>query len=325
MVKDQDVVDTPCCFQVMIYWGLPIVSEGRFSMALALRSYRLAGLLLVLAMAVFLSGCSKAYLIKTMQPIMDDLNTSVNQDIDVDMVRDAMPAFLLQMDGLIVSVPDNKLLKVRAAEAYFGYSFGFVEDTDKKRASLLYLKGRDYALSILRENGRFGQNFARQLPEFKGSLSVFSASDVPAIFWAANNWLAWIALNLDKPETMLDIPKAEAMLQRVVELDEQYYYGSAHAALGAFYAAQPKIMGDKTAKAKQHFDKAFAISGGKILFFHLMYAKFYAYQIQDRDLFVNTLEEVIATPTYRFPERAFANEVAKRKAKVLLEGVDQYF
>lgn len=294
-------------------------------MASALRSYRLVGLLLILAMAGFLSGCSKAYLIKTMQPIMDDLNASVNQDIDVDMVRDAMPAFLLQMDGLIVSVPDNKVLKIRASEAYFGYAFGFVEDTDKKRASLLYLKGRDYALSVLRENGRFDQNFARQLPEFKGSLSVFSTGDVPAIFWAANNWLAWIALNLDKPATMLDVPKAEAMLQRVIELDEQYYYGSAHAALGAFYAAQPKIMGENTVKAKEQFDKAFAISGGKLLFFHLMYAKFYAYKIQDRDLFITILEDVIATPTYRFPEKAFANEVAKRKAKILLENVDEYF
>ena len=291
---------------------------------MAKRTLRATGLLLILAMTGFLSGCPKPFLVKNMLPIMDDLNASVNENTDVDMVRDAMPAFLLQMDGLIISAPDLKL-QVKASEAYFGYTFAFVEDVDKKRASLLYLKARDYALVMLKKHAKFDQNFARGLPEFKSSLSVFSASDVPAIYWAANNWLAWIALNLDNPEVLIDVPKVEAMLKKVIELDATYYYGAAFASLGAFYASQPKVVGSNPEKAKDYFDKAYAVSGGKLLFIPLMYAKFYAYQIQDRELFVDTLEKIIATPPERFPERAFANEVAKRKAKILLENVDEYF
>jgi hypothetical protein len=293
---------------------------------MALRSNRLARSLLILAVFLAASGCSmKAFQVKQMHPIMDDMNTVVNSSTDVDTVRDAMPAFLVQMDGLILSAPKDQLLKLQASEAYFGYSFAFVEDTDKQRASQLYLKARDYALSVLKDYSRFDQNFARSLSEFRYSLSVFHKKDAPALFWAANNWLAWIALNLDKPETLMDIPKVEAMLQKVNELDDTYYYGAAHASLGAFYAAQPKAVGGNPDKAKEQFDKAFAISGGKLLFVHLMYAKFYAYQIQDRELFVKTLEKVLAAKAERFPERAFANEVAKRKAKVLLDNVEEYF
>ena len=51
----------------------------------------------------------------------------------------------------------------------------------------------------------------------------------------------------------------------------------------------------------------------------------YAVQIQDNALFVKTLSEIIATPVDSFPERNLANEVAKRKAKDLLEKVDTLF
>jgi tetratricopeptide (TPR) repeat protein len=255
---------------------------------------------------------------------MDDMNIAVNRNTDVDMLHDAMPAFLVQMDGFLLSAPNDKRL-LQTAEAYFGYANCYVEDTDKQRASMLYLKARGYALRALVGEAGFEKVLDKDLIEFKDLLQGYGTGDVPALFWTANSWIAWVALNLDKPEAIMDIPKAQAMLERVVELDETFYYGSAHAALGALYAAQPRIMGDTSAKAKQHFDKAFEISGRKLLFVHLYYAKFYAYQIQDRDLFIKTLEEVLAAPSDIFPDRAFANEVAKRKAKILLDNVDMYF
>jgi len=259
-----------------------------------------------------------------MDPIMDDMNIAVNRNTDVDMMRTALPAFLVQMDGFIISAPSDKLL-LKAAEANFGYTNAFVEDTDKPRASMLYLKARNYAARALIGDKDFDKDFNVPLEAFKKSLSEYDRDDVPALFWTANCWLAWVAINLDDPEAIMDMPKAQSMLERVIELDETYYYGIAHAALGAIYAAQPAIMGDSSAKARQHFDRAFALSGRKLLFVQLYYAQFYAYQIQDRDLFVKTLEEIIATPPEIFPERAFANEIAKRKAKVLLDNVDMYF
>ena len=279
----------------------------------------------IFLMMLILTGCNqKAFMVKSMDPIMDDMKTAVNQSTDVDLMRDAMPASLVQLDGFIVAAPNDKLI-LRGAEAYFGYANAFVEDTDKKRASLLYLKARDYGFQVLKKNKGFAKAVDGPAPEFKEMLSGFGAGDVSALFWTGNSWLSWIALNLDNPEAVMDMPKAIALLERVVEVDETYYFGSAHAALGAYYAGQPKMMGDKTEKAKQHFDRAFEISGGKFLFMYYLYAKFYAYQIQDKDLFVKTLRMIIDTPAEKYPDMAFANEVAKRKAKVLLDNVDMYF
>jgi tetratricopeptide (TPR) repeat protein len=289
---------------------------------MAVRSAYIPVILLTL---VLLAGCNqKAFMVKSMDPIMDDMKTAVNMNADYDLMRDALPFGLLQFDGLIVAAPSDKLI-LRAAEAYFGYANAFVEDVDKKRASLLYLKARDYGFRVLKGYARFAKALDGPEPEFKEMLYSFGAGDVPALFWTGSSWLAWIGLNPDDPQAMMDYPKAADMIQRVVELDETFYYGSAHASLGAFYAAMPKMLGDNTAKAKAHFEKAFEISKGRFLLMHYLYAKFYAYQIQDRDLFVKTLETILATPTDKYPDMAFLTVVAKRRAKILLDNVDSYF
>ena len=280
---------------------------------------------MVVILALFLTGCSmKVLTVRSMDPILDDMRTAVNRNTDVDLLRDAMPASLIQLDGFIVAAPDDKLI-LRGAEAYFGYANAFVEDTDKKRAGLLYLKARDYGLRVLKGYSQFSKTLDGPEPAFKEMLYGFGAGDVPALFWTANSWLAWIGLNPDDPQAMMDLPKVIDMLERVVEIDETFYYGSTHAALGAYYASLPRMLGDNTLKAKQHFDKAFEISQGKMLLMYYLYAKFYAYQVQDRDLFVKTLEKIIQTPADTYPDMAFANELAKRKAKVLLDNVDMYF
>ena len=47
--------------------------------------------------------------------------------------------------------------------------------------------------------------------------------------------------------------------------------------------------------------------------------------MQDRALFEDTLKKVVSAPVNYFPEKNFANEVAKRKAQALLDDVDSYF
>ena len=275
----------------------------------------------ILVISLLLTGCSmKEQMVRSMDPIMDDMASAVNMSNDVELIRDGLPASLIQMDGFVKSAPNNKLL-LKAAESYFGYTFSFVEDVNKPRASALYLKAREYALRVLRKNRQFDE----EANDLNKVLSKCTREDVPALYWAASSWLAWIGLNVGNPEAMMDIPKVEAMLQRVIELDETYYYGTAHSMLGSLYAAPPKTMGGNPEKAKLHFQRAFELSKSKLLVVPFIYAKFYAVQIQDKALFVKTLNEIVAAPVNFFPEKNLANEVAKRKAKDLLEKADTLF
>lgn len=281
---------------------------------------------LIFVPAILAVGCSPTrFMVNQMDPLMEKMNTAVYKNSDVEMIKDALPAMLIQMDGLIEVSPDNTDLLIRAAEAYYGYSFVFVEEKDKARAGRLYDKAFQYAARVLKQNKGMQTAFDRPTDEFTAALADLDASDVPALFWAANSWLSWVGMNVDDPEIFLALPKIRAMLKRSIELDETYQYGAAHASLGVLHASRAPAQGGKPEKAKAEFERAFELSENKMLLFHLMYAKYYAYQVQDRQLYVETLNKIISTPEEAFPEMAFINSAAREKARRMLAEVNQLF
>jgi hypothetical protein len=282
----------------------------------------------VILLSFLFTGCSSTrtrMMVDSMEPLMEKMNAAINKHTDVQMVKDAMPAGLLQLDGLIEASPNNTKILVKAAEGYNGYSFVFVEGKDPERAKKLYLRAFGYAQRALKQEKKFADAFDGPIEEFKASLDVFDKEDVPALFWTSSAWLSWVGLNVDDPEIFLALPKIKAMLNRGLELDEAYKHGIAHAVLGVLYSTRPKAFGGKPELAQAEFDRAFELSNRKMLVFLYMYAKHYTYQIQDRDLCIKTLNEVIAAPDDLFPENGFINAAAKIKAKKLLKNVDNIF
>jgi hypothetical protein len=280
----------------------------------------------IFSVVILTTACSSTkFMVDSMDPLMDKMNIAIQKNSDVELVKEAIPAGLVQLDGMIEASPDNAKLLTRAAEGYNGYSFVFVEDTDKARARGLYLRSFQYATRVLKQKKKFADAFDGPVKEFEESLSVFGKNDVPALFWAASSWLSWAGLSVDDPEIFLALPKIKALLKRCCELDETYQYGAAHTIQGILYATRPVAHGGKPEMAKAEFDRAFELSGRRMLVFHVMYAKYYAYQIQDRDLFITTLKEVLSAPDDLLPDKAFINSAAKKKAKKLLNDVDTIF
>lgn len=275
----------------------------------------------------FIWGCTAAsrtkMMVDNMKPMMEKMKIAANKNSDIELLKDAMPASLVQLDGFVEISPDNRDLLLRAAEANAGYAFAFVKDRNRKR--MFNEKARDYALRVLKQNDNFHEAFDKSLDEYIASLDSLEKEDVPALFFASSSWLQWIALSLTDPEALMDLPKVEAMMERVLELDDTFMYGSIHAGFGSYYAARSVTLGGKPVKAKYHFDKAFEISESKYLVFSLLYARYYAVQIQDKELFVETLNKVISAPPNLLPEKNLANEIARIKAKELLAEVDEYF
>lgn len=280
----------------------------------------------VICTTVFLSACNTTrYMANSMVPMTEKMNAAVNRNTHVDLVRDAMPSGIIQLEGLLEASPDNTAILLQLSQAYYGYAWAFVEDVNRNRASSLYKQSLQYALRILKQNKDFAAVVDAPPEKFKTSLKSFDKSDVPAMFWAASAWLSYIGLNLDDPAVLADLPKVMELFKRCCDLDGSYYYGSAYACLGVINASRSIAHGGHPQLAKSYFEEAFEISKGRMLTFKLLYAKYYAYQIQDRSLYVKTLEEICATPADILPEKAFANAVAKRKAAAMLKNVDEVF
>ena len=279
--------------------------------------------------AVFLfsaQGCSITQLtIGATGGIIEGGFEAMNRETDLQIASQAIPADLKLLDGLILKAPGNENLLLLGARGYTSYALGFVEDSSVQRASLFYLRARDYGLRILFKNKDFEKNFRGDLGDFQKALDEFGRDDVPAVFWTANAWGNYVNLNRDSVDALADLPKVEAMMKFVLKYDESYFYGGAHLFFGTILGSMPAMFGGDTTASKEHFEKAIQISQGKFLMTYYYYAKSYAVMTQNKELFESLLNKVIDAPANILPDQNLANEIAKAKAKELLKRENDYF
>lgn len=249
-------------------------------------------------------------------------NAIVNQD-DPATVRDGAPAYLLMVDGLIADRPDDRGLLISAAQLYSSYAMVFVEDP--ARAQVMTAKARGYARrAFCAEQPRLCELDGGPQPPFAAGLQNVTSSRLPALYAYATSWAAWIKARGGEPLALADVPKVEAMLARVVELDESYARGEAQLYLGILRSQIPPALGGRPEIGQRHFEKAIAISEGRNLFAKLEYARHYARLVFDRALHDRLLNEVLAAdPTA--PGYTLGNVLAQQQARILLEGSADYF
>ena len=272
------------------------------------------------------SACSlERMAVRSSVSILDRSVTAMEEEPDIQLAREAMAANLKMMEGLIKADPGNDHLSLLAAQGFGGYAFSFIEGEDQERARELYRRGRDYGFAVLQKNEKFRAALKGSLEQFREALAGFGKKDVPALFWTGYNWGQWLNLSKDSPHAIMEMPKIEVMMNRVLELDEGYYFGGPHLFFGAYYAGKPKMFGGDPERAKRHFEKALELSGGKFLMIPTLYAKTYAVQIQDQELFEKLLKEVLEKPGDLLPSQRLANEVAKAHARRLLKQKADFF
>jgi hypothetical protein len=85
------------------------------------------------------------------------------------------------------------------------------------------------------------------------------------------------------------------------------------------------MLGGQPAQARFHFERATTLSRGALLIVPLLEARYYAVQIQDRSHFVALLQHIVQAPEMLLPEQAFLNTLAKQRAALLLERVNDLF
>ncbi len=274
----------------------------------------------------FSSACIpiKAVRVAAVGSILEDVARSSAKQSDLSVIREGTPAYLMLIDGLIEAYPYREELLVAGAEAYSSYAAIFI-DEDQEKAKKLYLKAKEYGLRALSKRKRFKELLPKHVDQFTTCLADFTKRDVPALFWTASSWGSWISLSTDSVEAMAEIPKVLCLMERVMELDEGFYYGGPHLFMAVYHMSRPKAYGGDPERARRHFEKAFELSQGKFLMAHVLYAKYYARQTFDRELFVSTLERILDAPVDSVPELTLLNTIAKQQAKGLLEQVDDYF
>lgn len=284
-------------------------------------------IVLVLTLCVLaLSACSlKKTVVNSTALFMDDIMDGFFEEGDIVFAEAAIPANLKLLDGLIRGANyENDGLLLKGCKLYSMYAMGFMEDasadkkTDKentKRASYFYEKAKDYGLMILKKNGDFKKAAEGSVDEFAAVMPAFGKDEVETLFWTAFAWGEYINLNRHNVSAIADLPKAKVMIDRVKELDGNYFYGLAHVFMIVYYS-MPKMFGGDYDKAKEAYKAAQDISGGKFILADFFMARYYAVQVQDRELFNTLIANIEAADADIIKEKLFT-QVAKKKAAVL--------
>lgn len=266
-----------------------------------------------------LSGCSTSQLVaRGAAPLIDHGMAAMNRETDLELARASIPANLKMIEALLLADPDNATYRVQAAMGFYGYALGFVEADDPERAVALYRRARDHALVALDREGMAPATLTGNPAELERALGKLDARAVPALFWTASAWGKWIELQLDDPARLDELPRVEALMQRVLALDETYYYGSAHIFFGAYYGGRAPMFGGDYARAARHFDRAAALGQNQLQWVEVYRARYLLRQMGERAAFHATLSRVLDAPLSRDPELHLANALAKKEAAGLL-------
>jgi hypothetical protein len=256
--------------------------------------------------------------------LLEDVAQSANKQSDLRLIREAMPAYLLLIDGMLESQPANDRLLLTAAQAYASFASVLMEDADAAYRGMLLDRSRGYALAALERRG-IEAPLTSPFERFAAAVDRMGAEELPIVFWTASCWGSWIGDHMRSIEAVAELPRVEALMRRALALDEGYHYGGPHLFMGIWYGSRPAVAGGDLALAGEHFRKAIVLGGGRFLMADVYYADVYARKTLDRELFVTTLRKVIETPADIAPELTLLNTVAHRKAEALLARVDDIF
>jgi hypothetical protein len=293
---------------------------------LAMSVARLLTIILVFLVCNFVNGCisSQQIVAEKAPALFREVALSAGRQSDVVLVRQGIPAYLMLIDGMVQSNPENRDLLLAGAQAYAAYA-SVLEEDEQDRAAHLSEKAKQYALKALELTPPFKGALGQPLEVFQERLGRAEKKDVPTLFWVGNIWGGWIAASSEGAVAMADLPWVEALMERALQLDPGFYYGGSHLFKAILLSARPEQFGGNLKKAEEHFKKAMDYGQGKFLMTDVYYAEYYARQTLNRDLFVSTLKKVLETSPNIEPDLTLSNTLAQRKAKKLLARVDEFF
>jgi tetratricopeptide (TPR) repeat protein len=297
----------------------------------------------VALLAIASGGCDlKAFTVSTTAPVLKVASESFAAENDVQLAKDAAPGQLKTVEGFLASAPNNADLLHVLAQGYIEYSFGFLEDDlenipdDGKhsaerdalawRATNLYDRALDYAVRLLAlDDKHFPDMFKKDVASAEQAAKKLDKLDAPGLLFAGLALASSINLNRQDLARVVDLPKAISLIKRSHELDPTFYNAGAAMTLGVIYCSQGKAIGGDPDLGKKMFEEAIAATGGKYLMTKVMFARFYAVIVQDRELYVKTLKDVLAAPNDLYPQQRLANALAKKRAERYLKKIEEYF
>ena len=158
----------------------------------------------------------------------------------------------------------------------------------------------------------------------KAVLASMSKPDVPALYWIGVSWGGGLLLSENPLPRIGELATVRAVMTRALELDDAWEGGTIHEAMIALESL-PVLLGGSAARAREHFDRAVALSNRESAFAYVALATGVAQPAKDRREFERLLRAALAIDVSKRPSIRLANLIAQKHARYLLSQIDKLF
>lgn len=288
---------------------------------------RHAPTLLLLLLALAGTGCA-TLVGRASDQLAAQLGSAITNSNDPATVRDGLPAYLLLIDGLVEGQKPgdrrNAGLLFAAAELNGAYAGNFTGD-DRERARRLAAKAMDYARrGTCVQDARLCDAIDADIESFSAALAAAPAENVAGHYALAAAWVGFLQANSEDWGAIADLPKVQALLDKVVATEPGHARGMPHVYLGVLHSLRPEAIGGQPARGRAHFEQAIALSGGRNLYARTLMAEYYARLLFEQELHDRLLAEVLAADPVE-PGFTLMNVLAQQRAAALVESGKDYF
>ena len=265
-------------------------------------------------------------------------STVFTGDNDPELVADALPFAIKLYETLLSSLPKHQGLIVQTGSLYIMYANAFLyvpasmlsdeehleQEFLMKRAKNLYLRGRDI---ILKGLDLKYPGFLSKLKnkKYKEALATVGNDDLSLLYWGGAGWMGAYAIDPFDMDLGVTLPGAAELMKAVSRIDSGFMKGAIHEFYISYYGSLPDYMGGDKKKARFHYKKAIEMTEGKSTSPYVSYASTILVDEQKLKEFRQVLKKVIDFKLDSAPENMLVNTLNLRKAKWLLEHVDDLF
>jgi predicted anti-sigma-YlaC factor YlaD len=265
-------------------------------------------------------------------------STVFTGDNDPELVGDALPFAIKMYESLLSANPGHHGLQLTTGSLYVMYANAFLhtpasmmsEDRYKEqefllqRSKNLYLRGRNILLTALDKKY---PGFRKKIDDrkFDEALKPTTVKDVDLLYWTAAGWMGAFAIDPFDMKLGLTLPGAAACMERVMELDKNYGKGSIHNFYVLYYGSIPEYMGGSFEKARKHFKLAIETSKGEDTSPYISLATTVSIDDQNVEEFSRLLNKVLESDVNKYPANRLVNVLNQRKARWLLDHIDDFF
>lgn len=272
---------------------------------------------------LFANGCS--YLMSSAtEDFGENLKYTILNQNDPQIVAEALPAYLLLQESLLVKDPDNEVLLMSTANLYASYNT-LVDNLDPIRKQRFSQKAFDLALHaacIYKQD--FCELNTRKFDDFTPIIEQSTVDDLDILYSLGARWISWIQANQTDWNAIAQLAQVKYIMSHVITIKEDYKQGEAYLYSGVMESIIPPALGGKPDVAKHNFEKALQLSNHRNLMVQFLYAKHYARMMFDRDLHDSLLNKVMSASAEQ-DKLTLSNTLAKQMAKKLLKSAGDYF